>query len=131
MIPSRNQDAEIKRAKESGRCQIHIGKYALINFSKLGSTGCIEFRSFSTTLNPTKVMLILASVLTLCQEANNENLPNWASARRLNSVKSHELFKTVWSWASRRYVTKKFPTLRRLSRLMFNWGYASCLMELS
>jgi hypothetical protein len=127
VLPSRSQDAEIKRAKETGRCQIHIGKYALINFSKLGSTGCIEFRSFSTTLNPTKVMLILASVLTVCQEANNENLPNWASSRRLNSVKSHELFKTVWSWASRRYVTKKFPTLRRLSRLMFNWGYASCL----
>lgn len=127
LIPSRQQDSIIKNAKQYTSLNVQIGKYALINFSKLRTTGCIEFRAFSTTLNPTKVMLILASVFTICQEANNANLPNWASHRRLQSVKSHELFKTIWSWASRRYVTKKFPTLRRLSRLMFNWGYASCL----
>jgi hypothetical protein len=124
--PSRTLDAEIKRAKDYGTLNINIGKYALINFSKLRSTGCIEFRGFSTTLNPNKIMLIISSVFLICQEANRANIPNWSSSRRIERTLASELFRTIWAWRSRRDITNFFPTLKRFSRSMFNWGYASC-----
>jgi hypothetical protein len=124
--PVRQLDSEIKRAKESGMLSINIGKYAMINFSKLRSTGCIEFRSFATTLNPHKILVILASVFTICQEATTDNLSNWSSQNRLARAKASEMFGKFWNFGGRRYVFGQFPTMKRFAKSMFNWGYASC-----
>lgn len=124
--PVRQLDSEIKRAKESGMLSINIGKYAMINFSKLRSTGCIEFRSFATTLNPHKILVILASVFTICQEATTDNLSNWSSQNRLARTKASEMFGKFWNFGGRRYVFGQFPTMKRFAKSMFNWGYASC-----
>jgi hypothetical protein len=119
-------DQEIKNAKQYGTLNLNIGKYAMINFTKLRSTGCIEFRCFSTTLNPTKIMLIILSVLAICQEATTENLPKWASQNRLRTAQASVMFDKWWRFGGRRHVTQQFATFRRLRRLMFNWGFASC-----
>jgi hypothetical protein len=124
--PVRTLDSEIKRAKEYGTLSINIGKYAMINFSKLRSTGCIEFRSFATTLNPHKILVMLASVFTICQEATTDNVSNWSSQNRLARAKASEMFGKFWNFGGRRYVFSQFPTMKRFAKSMFNWGYASC-----
>ena len=126
IIPTRSQQEMIDYAKSSNNLRINIGKYALINFSKMQSIGCVEFRSFATTLNPNKIMLIVTTCLTMCQEACVDNLPKWASVNRLRNLDATYLFWKFYRLKSRCHVTKTFRTLGRIKGTMYNWGYASC-----
>jgi hypothetical protein len=102
---------------------IDIGKYALINFTKINSNGTFEFRSFSTTLNPAKVLVILTTCLAIAQQASKRKTSGWSEEQ----INSSELFRFFWSRSARRDVTNAYPTLKARAKVQFDWGFASCL----
>lgn len=102
---------------------IDIGKYALINFTKINTNGTFEFRSFSTTLNPAKVLVILTTCLAIAQQASKRKTSGWSEEQ----INSSELFRFFWSRSARRDVTNAYPTLKARAKVQFDWGFASCL----
>jgi hypothetical protein len=136
VLSSREQDRAIRNSKadlrqspshtSSGALRvpfIDIGKYALINFTKIKTNGTFEFRSFSTTLNPTKVLVILTTCLAIAQQASKRKTSGWSEEQ----INSSELFRFFWSRSARRDVTNAYPTLKARAKVQFDWGFASCL----
>jgi len=136
VLSSREQDRAIRDSKAdlrnlsshtpSGALRvpyINIGKYALINFTKIKTNGTFEFRSFSTTLNPAKVLVILTTCLAIAQQASKRKTSGWSEEQ----INSSELFRFFWSRSARRDVTNAYPTLKARAKVQFDWGFASCL----
>jgi len=80
--------ARIKRTKVITDAAREAGRYHILNLTNLGTRGTVEFRCFAGTLNVSKVLVHLFSVLALCVIARNAKTPAGWENKTLTGTKA-------------------------------------------